>query len=186
RTLELTTDALIAHPAGSNEILRASWDEITLLLMGRTIMRQIEVEERRGRRAENEITETRELSADDAVLDIYSSVSEGSWRIVAGSFDFSCLNEKKSLLVAQNFARLLEELRGRARRAEYDDSYARVRHALAAVWPLEQQTESRGWRRGGPGRYSTEVVTITDNESQFTRYSRLRHYLKSGRAGETL
>jgi hypothetical protein len=186
RTLELTTDALVAHPAGSNEILRAPWDEITLLIMGRTIMRQVEVEERRGRRAENEITETRELSADEAVLDIYSSASEGSWRIVAGSFDFSCLNEKKSLLVAQNFARLLEELRVRASRAAYDDSYARVRHALAAVWPLEQQTESRGWRRGGPGRYSTEVVTITDNEIQFTRYSRLRHYLKSGRASKGL
>jgi hypothetical protein len=186
RTLELAEDVLVAWPAGSNETLRASWDEITLLLTGRTVTRQVEVEERRGRRAENEITETRELSTDDAVLDIYASGFGGNWRILASSFDFSCLNEKKSLLVAQNFVKLLEELRGRASRAEYDDSYARVRHALKAIWPLEQQTESRGWRRGGPGRYSTEVVTTTDNESQFTRYSRLRHYLKFGRAETNL
>jgi len=159
--------------------LRARWNDIALLLMGRTISRQIEVEERRGRRAENEIVETRELSADDAVLDIYSSASQGNWRIVAGNFDFSCLGQKKSLLVAQNFAKLLEELRARASVAEYDDSYARVRKLLGAVWPLEQQTESRGWRRGGPGRYSTEVVTTSDNERQFTRYSRLRFYLKT-------
>jgi hypothetical protein len=113
RALELAEDALVAMPTGSNERLRASWDTLTLLLTGRTVVRQVEVEERRGRRAENEIIETRELSADDAVLDIYSSQSQGSWRVVAGNFDFSCLGEKKSLLVAQNFVTLLEELRAR-------------------------------------------------------------------------
>jgi hypothetical protein len=64
----------------------------------------------------------------------------------------------------------------------YDDSYARVRQSLGVVWPLERQTESRGWRRGSIGRYSTEVVTTSDNERQFTRYSRLRHHLNSRRA----
>jgi hypothetical protein len=53
-----------------------------------------------------------------------------------------------------------------------------VRHALAAVWPLEQQTESRGWHRKRPGQVSTESVTRSDNEQQFTRYSRLRRYLQ--------
>lgn len=179
RSLELTDGALVACPTGSNERLRASWDDIRLLVTGRVVVRQVEVEERRGRREENEIVETRELSADDALLDIYTSTQNGNWRIVAGNFDFSCLGEKKNLLSAQNFAGLLTELRTRASRAEYDDSYVRVRHALGTIWPLEQQTESRGWRRGGPGRYSTEVVTTSDNERQFTRYSRLRFYLKS-------
>lgn len=178
RTLEFAEDALIATPAGSNEILSVAWDDIELLVLGRIIVRQIEVEERRGRRAENEIVETRELSADDAVLDIYSPTQRGNWRIVAGSFDFSCLGAKKNLLVAQNFATLLDELRSRAGHAEYDDSYARVRNALNAVWPLEQQTESRGWKRARPGRVSTEAVTTSNNERQFTRYSRLRRYLR--------
>jgi hypothetical protein len=180
RALELAEDELIAWPTGGGERLRAPWDELTLLLTGRIIVRQIEVEERRGRREENEIVETRELSTDDALLDIYPRGSAGGWRILASNFDFSCLKEKKSLLVAQNFARLLEELRTRASRAEYDDSYARLRHALNIVWPLEQQTESRGWRRGGR-RFSTEMVTTRDNEKQFTRYSRLRRYLKACR-----
>lgn len=180
RSLELTEDTLTAFPTGSNERLQAAWTDITLIVLGRIVARQIEVEERRGRRAtENEIVETRELSTDDALMDIYSSSHEGSWRILAGNFDFSCLGEKKSLLVAQNFVRLLDDLRTRAVNVEYDDSYARVRHALGAVWPLEQQTESRGWRRGGPGRFSTEIVSTSDNERQFTRYSRLRYYLKS-------
>lgn len=180
RTLELGEKELVAWPTGGGETLRVHWDDLTLLLTGRIIVRQVEVEERRGRREENEIVETRELSTDDALLDIYPTEGDGGWRILAGNFDFSCLGEKKSLLVAQNFSRLLDELRSRASHAEYDDSYARVRHALNAVWPLEQQTESRGWRRGGR-RYSTEMVTSHDNEKQFTRYSRLRRYLKSRR-----
>lgn len=181
RSLELTEDALVAYPIASSETLRATWDDIRLLVTGRVVARQIEIEERRGRREENEIVETRELSADDALLDIYLSTQGSNWRIVAGNFDFSCLGAKKSLLSAQNFTELLAELRTRAGRAEYDDSYVRVRHSLGVVWPLEQQTESRGWRRGGPGRYSTEMVTTSDNEKQFTRYSRLRYYLKSQR-----
>jgi len=53
-----------------------------------------------------------------------------------------------------------------------------VRHALGSVWPLEQQTGARGWRRARVGRVNTEAVTKSDNEQQFTRYSRLRYYLK--------
>lgn len=183
RTLDLTEDALVAWPAGSNERLQVSWDDISLLMMGRVVVRQVEVEERRGRRADNELVETRELSTDDAVLDIYSSTQQGNWRIAAGSFDFSCLGAKKSLLVAQNFTTLLEELRTRAGRAEYDDSYARVRHALNAVWMPEQETRSGGWKRARPGRVSTESIMTSNNERQFTLYSRLRHHLKSRRTG---
>jgi hypothetical protein len=181
RSLELTDNALVAWPTGSNETLRASWEDVELFVTGRIVTRQVEVEERRGRRDENEIVETRELSQDLALLDIYSAAPVGGWRIVAGNFDFSCLGQRKGLLTTANFKTLLEELRARAPLAVYDDSYARVRHALGAVWPLEQQTESRGWRRGGPGRFSTEVVTTIDNERQFTRYSRLRYQLKSRR-----
>ncbi|MDX6696571.1 MAG: hypothetical protein QOF02_4174 [Blastocatellia bacterium] len=179
RSLELAEDALVAWTTGSGEQLRAAWDEIVLLVAGRIIVRQVEVQERRSRKAENEIVDTRELSSDNALLDIYTSQAQSGWRIVAGNFDFSCLGEKKDLLVAQNFVKLLEELRGRATRAAYDDSYARARHALGVVWPFEQQTESRGVKRGGPGRLRTEVVTTSDNEQQFTRYSRLRYFLKS-------
>lgn len=183
RTLELTEDALVAWPAGSNERLQMSWDDISLLVMGRVVVRQVEVEERRGRRADNEIVETRELSTDDAVLDIYSASQKGCWRIAAGNFDFSCLGAKKSLLVAQNFVTLLDELRTRAGRAEYDDSYGRVRNALNAVWAPDQETRSGGWKRARPGRVSTESITTSNNERQFTLYSRLCHYLKSRRTG---
>ncbi|MDT4898560.1 MAG: hypothetical protein QOH25_3637 [Acidobacteriota bacterium] len=178
RVLEFKESALVFYPAGGGEAWSILWPDIVLLVTGRLFMRKIEVEERRGRRAENEIVDARETSADETVLDIYATQGNTCWRIAAGSFDFSCLGAQKKLVAAQNFSTLVEILRNRAHQAFYDDSYNRVRHALAAAWPLEQQTESRGWRRKRPGQVSTEAVTRSDNELQFTRYSRLRRYLQ--------
>ena len=178
RALELTESSLILYSAGSGEARSVLWAEIVLLVTGRLFVREIEVEERKGRRAENELVDAREMSADETVLDIYTEQDNICWRIAAGNFDFSCLGTEKKLVATQNFSTLAGILRSRAPEALFDDSYNRVRHALAAAWPLEQQTESRGWRRKRPGQVSTEAVTRSDNESQFTRYSRLRRYLQ--------
>jgi hypothetical protein len=178
RALELTESSLVASPSGGGESSRIAWAEIKLLVVGRLFVREIEVEERKGRGVENEILDARELSADEAVLDIYTAQDENRWRIAADNFDFSCLGSDKKLIAAQNFSTLVETLRARATDAAYDDAYNRVRHALMAAWPLEQQTESRGWRRKRPGQVSTEATTRIDNETQFNRYSRLRCYLQ--------
>jgi hypothetical protein len=178
RALDLTDDALIAHPAGGSQSAQILWTEIALLVAGRLFLREIEVEERKGRQAENEILDAREMSADEAVLDIYEAQGTDNWRIRSGSFDFSCLGARKNLVAAQNFSTLAETLRVRATNAMYDDTYNRVRPALGAAWPVEQQTEARGWHRKRPGQVSIESVTRSDNELQFTRYSRLRHYLQ--------
>ena len=175
--LELTDSTLLAHAHGSEPQL-VRWDEVMLMVTGRLFVRQVEVEERKWRRAEGEIMDARELSADEAALDLYTAQAKESWRISSSSFNFSCLGARKSLLTGQNFSTLLEVLRERAPDALYDDSYSRVRRALNVVWPFEQRTESRGWKRGGPGKISTEAVTRSDNEWQFTRYSRLRNYLR--------
>lgn len=175
--LELTENGAVAHSHGEPQ--RAAWDEITLMVVGHLFVRQIEVEERKSRKAENKIIDARELSMDEAVLDIYTAQTETSWRIAANNFNFSCLGAQKALLAGQNFSTLVKLLRERAVNAVYDDSYSRVRRALTIVWPPEQRTESRGLRRGGaPGRVSSEAVTTSDNELQFTRYSRLRNYLR--------
>jgi hypothetical protein len=178
RALELTESALVIYPAGGGDAASLSWGEILLLVAGRLLIREIQVEERKGRKAENLIVDAREMSADEASLDIYSAKGNGGWRIKSGGFDFSCLGARKCLLAAQNFSTLIETLRERAPNSQFDDSYNRVRHALTSAWPLEQQTEARGWHRKLPGQVSTESVTRTDNEMQLTRYSRLRRYLQ--------
>jgi hypothetical protein len=179
RTLEFTEDGFVAFASGGSETWRAAWNEVALLVAGRLFVRQIEIEERKGRRAENELVDARELSADESVLDIYTTQNNSGWRITANNFDFSCLGAQKGLIAAQNFSTLTKILRERADASHYDDSYNAVRHALSTVWPLEQQTESHGWRRARIGRVNTEAVTRSDNETQFTRYSRLRYYLRS-------
>ncbi len=181
RGLALKDDLLVAYPVGSDDAggWSVPWAEISLLVTGRLFERRVEVEERRGRGSENEIVEARELSADEAVLDIYAAGHEGNARIVANNFDFSCLGPEKKLIAAENFSRLNEILRERARLAGYDDTYNRVRRTLSALWPLEEHTGSGGLRRSRPGRFNTETVTTSDNEEQFTRYSRLRNYLKT-------
>ena len=178
RWLELKADCLVARPAGGGESVSVLWPEVSLLVVGRLFVREVAVEERKGRRAEKEMVDARELSADESVLDVYTTLDDGCWRVSAASFDFSCLGARKGLVAAQNLATLVGLLREQACAALFDDSYLRVRSALAHVWPVEQQTEARGWRRNAPGRVTTEEVARSDNEAQFTRYSRLRHYLQ--------
>jgi hypothetical protein len=43
---------------------------------------------------------------------------------------------------------------------------------------LEAQRRTGDWRRSGAGKFDMATVTTTDNETQFNRYSRLRHRLK--------
>ena len=177
RSLDLNEEGFAARPASGGEPAQILWAEVSLLLVGRLFVREVAVEERKGRGAEKELVDAREVSADQAVLDIYTSQGDAGWRVSAASFDFSCLGARKGLVAAQNLATLVALLRERAVWAEYDDSYMRVRGALAHAWPIKQQTEARGWRRTAPGRVTTEEVARSDNETQFTRYSRLRHYL---------
>lgn len=178
RAFDFNEDALDIYPAGGGEHVSVLWADVSLLLTGRLIVREVSVEERKGHRAEKEIVDARELSADEAVLDVYTILDDDCWRVSASGFDFSCLGVRKGLVASQNLATLVGTLRERAGGAVYDDSYMRVRGALAHAWPFEQQTEARGWRRNAPGRVTTEAVARSDNESQFTRYSRLRHYLR--------
>jgi len=181
RAFEFTDGELVASGGGGGETWRVAWEAVTLLVEGRLFTRQIEVAERRGRKGESEMLHAREMTTDEAVLDIHTKQKELSLRIASRSFDFSCLGELKSLVTVENFSRLVEVVRQRSKRASYDDSYNRVRRALACAWPLDQRTEARGWNRSHPGRVSTEAVTTSDNEMQFTRYSRLQRYLKLNR-----
>lgn len=181
RAMALESDALVLYQAGSGEQWRANWPELLLFVTGRVVRRRVEVEERR-RRGASEMVEATETSADVLLLDIYTRARDGGWRIASDSFDFSCLGERKGLVAAQNFVRLIEALSERAPHAEHDDSYQRMRQALGPIWPPEEHTEARGLRRERPGRFNTEAVMTSDNEAQFTRYSRLRHYLKLGQS----
>lgn len=177
RTVKLLESNLVVlAPSGEGKTI--AWSEIRLVLTGRLFARQVETKERKRRGAEKQILDARETSNDEAVLDFYTQSRDGGWRILANNFDFSCLEERKTLLASDNFAILTTLIHERTPHAEHDNSYHGLRRSLELVWPSEQQTSSLGWRRDRAGKYSTGEVAITSNESQFTRFSRLCHFLK--------
>ncbi len=178
RALVCSDDSLTAVPAGRGAAqVSAGWDEITLMVTGRLVSNRVEVEERSSR-GRKQTVDSRQFSSDEAVLDIYAKTQQANWRIVAGSFDFSCLGPAKSVTTFQNFAALINFLRERANIAQFDDSYIRARPILDPLWPLEQQLRKGELRRKGSSKFDTATVTTTDNEAQFTRYSRLRNCLR--------
>ncbi|HEX8457877.1 MAG TPA: hypothetical protein VF656_11315 [Pyrinomonadaceae bacterium] len=179
RKLELGRDAVNGWSSAEGEGASVPWERVTLLVTGRIARKRVEVEERRGRRgAESEMVEAREFHDDESVVDLYFADRMTGWRIMAENFDYSCLGAAKSLTAAENFKRLSETFKERARAARSEHSYASVRHFLKYAWPLAEQTEAGNLKRIRPGRYNAEAITSTTNETQFTRYTRLLQYFR--------
>ncbi len=176
RAMEFGDDELTLYPVGVPGGVRVLWSDLILFVAGRRTIRKLEYAERHAKKSEKEIVDSHETSADEQRLDFYTADDASGWRIAVDNFDFSCLGPSKTLIAANNFQTLTTTLRQRAAGATYDDSYQRVRHLLTEVWPLDEQTDSLGLRKQRIGRVNIAAVTTTDNETQFTRYSRLRHY----------
>jgi hypothetical protein len=175
RAAEIDEEGMVAYLTGGAESVYYYWSALTLLVHGRLVVKSVEVEERKIGR-ESQVVKSSETFADEAVVDIYSQNKEANLRIGANSFDFSCLGDRKGLLVEENFTRLLRLIGDLAPTAAFDDSYKSVRQSIEPIWFSEGQTESRGWRRERMGKYTVGAITEISNEVQFTRYSRLRHY----------
>ena len=177
RRLKLRETDFLAYQISNAEGIPIDWAEISLVMVGRLFVKQMELRERKRRKAENEILDASETMSDEGVLDIYVEKREESWRISASSFDFSCLGANKALLAGENFPKLIKLIRDHAANAELNDSYGAVRHCLEIVWPPEKRSASGG-TRVRRSRHSTSEIITTNSEPQFTRYSRLCHYLK--------
>jgi hypothetical protein len=177
RSLSFDEAGLVINAGQTTNEVDLSWSDIVLLVPGRLIEKRLEVKEIKISRGENELLDTSELFSDEAVIDLYITMSSDTWRVYANGFDFSCLGPDKALLANQNINKLQRVLMTNATNARLDDSYNRRRPLLDLVWGSEQETKSSGWRRERPGKISLRMSTIHGNESQFTRYSRLLYYL---------
>ena len=172
--LTMENDGLTASVRRGGEIVSVPWTELGLIVVGRLYSTTTEVEQKRDK--SRQILDERQLISDEAVLDIYTSSDESGCRIRAGSFDFSCLGAEKKPIAFENFRTLVDVLQRNATHAILDDSYTRMRVALNKVWP----PESRGGaseRRRTLTRDVNATATVSDNELQFTRYSRLLRLL---------
>jgi hypothetical protein len=176
RSLRFESDNVVVQQSGGKSSVKVAWSELVLTVSGRVVIKKMEVKERISRRAENELLETNQYFADEAVFDLYSSSSQQTWRIGANSFDFSCLEDQKTFVAGENLKKLHALIISKAGTLREDDSYGEMKTLLELVWLAEQESQSQGWRRERLGKYSLGAITVSTNEMQFTRYSRLRRY----------
>jgi hypothetical protein len=180
RAMSFENERIVIFHSGTEET-SVLWSDVILILTARLIETRLEIKERMTRKKENEILETNEFFRDEAVIDFYAATHSFTWRVGATGFDFSCLGSEKALVANENINRLQRVIVTKAVNAQFDDSYQRVRNLLELAWSTQPETQSSGWRRERPGKLSVGVATTKSNESQFTRYSRLRrHFILSG------
>ena len=172
-------DVFLTIQLAGGEEVEVTWADVILIVPGRLVETRVEITERLTRKPEKELLDTSEFFRDETVIDFYTAKHPFTWRVGAGGFDFSCLENEKTLIANENIARLQRVLVARAVNAQVDDSYPRVRNLLELAWSTQQENQSSGWRRSAPGKLSVGLSTSKSNESQFTRYSRLRYYFLS-------
>ena len=176
KSMSFENDDLTVNQAGAGEQTTIPWADIKLILPWRLFEARFEIKERMTRKPEKEILDTSEFFKDEAIVDFYDVANPFTWRVNAGAFDFSCLGKDKALVVNENIRRLQQLIVSRALNAQVDESYQAVRNLLELAWSTQAETQSSGWRRERPGKLSVGMATTRSNESQFTRYSRLRYY----------
>ena len=178
KSMTIHDDIVALQQSGTRDQTEIRWRDVVLIVTGRLFVKRVEIEERKTRRAENEIVRTSEFASDEAVLDFYTSTDPQTLRVTANGFDFSCLGSQKALIANENILRLQQMIAANAPDARVDDAYKRLRRMLDVVWGPQQETQSSGWRRERPGKLSVGLATIDSNEIQFTRYSRMRRYFE--------
>ena len=178
RAAEINEHGIKVLDRQNTQAIDLLWNEILLGVSGRLIVQRLESREEKARHKEKRILDASEFFTDETVFDFYTT-ADRPFRILAKSFDFSCLGSKKGLVAEENMSRLLTLLREKASGATWDDSYNSVRKTLEAVWPSVRSDQSAGWRRDRPGKLTKGNVTEISNEAQFQKYSRLCHFLIS-------
>jgi hypothetical protein len=176
RALEFAGEGMKAYQLPQPEPQKILWEDVALIVTGRITRKRVELKEA-TKRSENRVLEADQFLADEHVIDLFARHTAAPCRIMSGNFDFSCLGERKRLVAADNMSILIDVFREHVPTLVYDQTYNSVRKVLEPVWRSEQNSESTGWRRSRPGKYSLASVVETSNESQFSRYSRLRYYL---------
>ncbi|HEX7295314.1 MAG TPA: hypothetical protein VF251_06145 [Pyrinomonadaceae bacterium] len=177
RSMILSDEMFSVRTLGRGEPLDLRYSNLILMVQGRLLTKTTSVKERKSRKSENEILEATEFYSDELVFDLYCARRDQTFRVAANSFDFSCLREQKALVVNENMRTLIQVLQNKAPQVKIENSYAALRPLLDLVWGSEKATKSDGWRRDAPGRLTVAATTIVSNETQFTRYSRLKRIL---------
>lgn len=147
---------------------------VELIVTGTIVRREVSSSEKRVRGGDNRVLDSAEIGTDERVLDVYVEGDPSGFRIRENGFDFSCLGSSKKMLASENLPLLTEKLRLEFPSAAFVDSYGKMRRHLGHAWPVDETASSKGFERKSFGGYARLRTVATDNEAQFTRFSRLQ------------
>lgn len=176
--LDFTADRLAVTDFNTGTVTNVPWSDLALLVTGTLLTSRTDALEKKRRRDKPiKLIDETTTSSDAAVLDIYSRRDPQGWRIHLAGFDFSCLGDDKSLLAVENLRRLVTILKERAPHVRVVSNYSNISHALDNIWPLESRKDAQGLQRAGFGKVEFGSVELSNNTTQFTKYSRLQWHL---------
>ncbi len=176
RSVSFGKESISAVPfnPGSVEVVRFTPG---LIVRGTIVRRELRSTEGRSR-GRGRLLETTEMGADEAVVDVYPVDDARGFRIRRDGFDFSCLGSGRALTANENMGLLVEVFNQRFPECEVAEDFRSLRAMLSAVWPPSEMSSSEGVERKSFGGFAKRKMVVTDNEEQFTRYSRMIRYLK--------
>jgi hypothetical protein len=181
RRLSLTEDKVeVSHSAGEISLAK---NDISVLVLGTLKDMRMDYTEGISARRDGGVLDTSEFRSDEAVLDVYGTSMDESFRIKSDAFDYSGLVTPLSFRSQVNFEAAVLALRNALPQAVFDDDYKSIQHLLGRAWPQRTRNETRGFKRTGLAfRSVAQASTLSDNRDQFERYSRLMFLISRKRA----
>ena len=177
RSVQFLDDALLLEDFNAGDFGKVDLTEKVLIVAGALVKTSMEVSAKVSKRAVKKPRETLAV-ADEPVIDLYPRSDVYGFRIRSAGFDFSCLGGRMQTLAAANMAELVSELRTRIPSVVYVDVFRDAASLISSVWPEEEIKQSSQVSRGPLGGVRKQSLTILDNTSQFTKFSRLqRHFI---------
>lgn len=176
RGLEFEDDKILFILFNNDEVETAHAADLSLIVAGAVFQKTVESTEAR-KKGETKILDATETASDEILIDIYARENAHGWRVLTKGFDFSCLGAEKGILARENIKKLTAKLQTVAQGAKFIDDYLTVRNVLGEVWEIEQRKDSKGLTRQRFGKFDLSNVASSNNERQFTKYSRLQWHL---------
>ncbi len=173
RKIDLLDKEVVFEDFNTGILTRAFCDELILSVAGTLLSSKEETQSRKRRDDRPDIAR---IDSDRRVLDLYLKNDPIGFRVEIAGFDFSGLGPGRALTGSENFARLIEKIQGFAPACCFDNNYDTLGELLSAVWAEESEKDHQGLKQIGLSRLRRTVTTVTSNERQFTRYSRLQYF----------
>jgi len=177
RSAQFSDDGIILEDFNTGEFGRLDLSDSVLIVVGALVKTSTEVSGKLGRKAIKKADESLAF-ADESVIDLYPRSDVYGFRIRSAGFDFSCLGDRMRPLATENVNELVSVLRSRIPSVVFVDAFRVAVPLISSVWPIDEIKQSSQISRSTFGGVRKKTLTILDNTSQFSKFSRLqRHFI---------